>query len=149
MTKKRFLVLCTANRCRSQMAEGWLRHFAGEEADIFSAGVKPSQVHPLAISVMAEVGVEVRQVLASGGFTNDPNTLINTSTTSLIALSPCATAPAKHAQRYPARSKQFTTVSPTPMLRPEQTRKFLPFFVTCVTRFAIGQSRSLNQMCSA
>jgi len=59
MSKKRFLVLCTANRCRSQMSEGWLRHFAGDKADIYSAGVKPSYVHPLAIKVMNEAGIDI------------------------------------------------------------------------------------------
>lgn len=61
---KNILVLCTGNRCRSQMAEGWIRHFAAMQAgdaapalQVASAGVKPSQVHPLAIKVMAEAGV--------------------------------------------------------------------------------------------
>jgi len=56
---KRFLVLCTANRCRSQIGEGWLRHFAGDRAEVHSAGVKPSAVHPLAIRVMEEAGVDI------------------------------------------------------------------------------------------
>jgi arsenate reductase len=57
--RKRVLVLCTGNSCRSQMAEGWLRHDLGDSVDAFSAGTKPSSVHPLAIRVMAEGGVDL------------------------------------------------------------------------------------------
>jgi len=59
MNKKRVLFLCTGNSCRSQMAEGFLRHMAGDKFEVFSAGVKPTQVNPLAIKVMAEVGVDI------------------------------------------------------------------------------------------
>lgn len=53
------LVLCTGNSCRSQMAEGWLRHFAKGKAAIYSAGVNPHAINPRAISVMAEAGVDI------------------------------------------------------------------------------------------
>ena len=59
MDKKRVLVLCTGNSARSQMAEGFLRHIAGDKFEVFSAGVKPTQVNPLAIKVMAEVGADI------------------------------------------------------------------------------------------
>ncbi|MGC8723619.1 MAG: arsenate reductase ArsC [Acidobacteriota bacterium] len=59
MEKKRVLVLCTGNSCRSQMAEGWLRHDLGEQVEVYSAGTQPSRVHPLAIAVMAEAGVDI------------------------------------------------------------------------------------------
>lgn len=57
--KKRILILCTGNRCRSQMAEGWVRHFGGQWFDVHSAGTQPRGVHPLAIRVMREAGVEI------------------------------------------------------------------------------------------
>ncbi|NNL47051.1 MAG: arsenate reductase ArsC [Acidimicrobiia bacterium] len=53
------LILCTGNRCRSQMAEGWLRTFAGDRLSIASAGLSPSEVHPIATAVMAEVGIDL------------------------------------------------------------------------------------------
>ena len=53
------LVLCTGNSCRSQMAEGWFRHFLGNGHRVCSAGVSPSSVHPMAIRVMAEAGVDI------------------------------------------------------------------------------------------
>jgi len=57
--KKRVLILCTGNSCRSQMAEGWWRHLAGAEWDVFSAGLLPQGVNPWAIKVMEEVGVDI------------------------------------------------------------------------------------------
>lgn len=59
MIRKRALFLCTGNSCRSQMAEGFLRHMAGDRFEVFSAGIKPTQVNPLAIKVMAEAGVDI------------------------------------------------------------------------------------------
>jgi arsenate reductase (thioredoxin) len=60
VNKPRVLFLCTGNSCRSQMAEGWLRHIAGERFDSFSAGSTPAGfIHPLAIRAMAEVGVDI------------------------------------------------------------------------------------------
>jgi len=57
---QRVLILCTGNSARSQMAEGLLRHLAGERVDVFSAGIKPSVVNPLAIRVMDERGIDIR-----------------------------------------------------------------------------------------
>src|ERR1700758_1154441 len=51
--------LCTGNSCRSQMAEGWLHHLAGDRFDARSGGLDPSTVNPLAIKVMAEIGIDI------------------------------------------------------------------------------------------
>jgi arsenate reductase len=59
MNKKRVLFLCAGNSARSRMAEGFLQHMAGDRFEVFSAGVKPTQVNPLAIKVMAEAGVDI------------------------------------------------------------------------------------------
>ncbi len=57
--KKRILILCTGNSCRSQMAEGFLKSF-DPELEVYSAGTNPSsQVHPKAIQVMAEAGLDI------------------------------------------------------------------------------------------
>jgi arsenate reductase (thioredoxin) len=56
---RKILFLCTANSCRSQMAEGWLRHYAGDRADVFSAGTKPAGLNPMAVAVMRESGVDI------------------------------------------------------------------------------------------
>ena len=57
--KKRVLILCTGNSARSQMAEGLLRHEAGDRFEVFSAGTKPSHVRPEAIVVMNEIGIDI------------------------------------------------------------------------------------------
>ncbi len=57
--KKRVLILCTGNSARSQMAEGLLRHLAGKQLEVVSAGSAPSHVNPLAIQVMRERGIDI------------------------------------------------------------------------------------------
>jgi arsenate reductase len=57
--KKRMLVLCTGNSCRSQIAEGYLRHFGGDKAEIYSAGVETHGVNPRAIQIMKEDGIDI------------------------------------------------------------------------------------------
>ncbi len=59
MKKKRVLFVCTHNSARSQMAEGILRHLYWDRYEVFSAGTKPSSVHPMAIKVMKEVGIDI------------------------------------------------------------------------------------------
>jgi arsenate reductase (thioredoxin) len=57
--KKRVLILCTGNSARSQMAEGLLRHDAGDRLEVESAGTKPSHVRPEAIAAMNELGIDI------------------------------------------------------------------------------------------
>jgi arsenate reductase len=57
--KLRILFLCTANACRSQMAEGWARQLQGDAIEAYSAGVKPGGLDPRAVRVMAEAGVDI------------------------------------------------------------------------------------------
>jgi len=56
---KNILVLCTGNSCRSQLAEGYLRYFAGDKANIYSAGIETQGVNPKAIQVMAEDHLDI------------------------------------------------------------------------------------------
>ena len=58
---KKVLVLCTGNSCRSQIAEGYLRYFAGDKAEIYSAGVETHGVNPRAIATMKEDGIDISQ----------------------------------------------------------------------------------------
>ena len=58
--KPNVLILCTGNSCRSQIAEGLLRHYAGERFNVYSAGTDPKdEVHPLAVRVMDEIGIDI------------------------------------------------------------------------------------------
>lgn len=59
MSKSRVLFLCTGNSARSQMAEGWLRHLAGDRYEAASAGTDPVGLSPLAVEAMKEVGIDI------------------------------------------------------------------------------------------
>lgn len=72
--KKKILILCTGNSCRSQMAEGFLKSF-DKNLEVYSAGTKPSsQVHPKAIQVMSEIGIDLSQ-----GYPKSVDTFLNDS----------------------------------------------------------------------
>jgi arsenate reductase len=58
---KNILVLCTGNSCRSQIADGYLKHFAQGKANVYSAGVETHGVNPRAIAVMKEDGIDISQ----------------------------------------------------------------------------------------
>lgn len=73
---RRVLFLCTENSARSQMAEGFLRHWGGSAFEVYSAGTRPSTVHPLTVRVMQEVGIDItghrsKSVDAFAGMTFD------------------------------------------------------------------------------
>lgn len=56
---KKILVLCTGNSCRSQIADGYLKYFTGDKAEVYSAGVETHGVNPKAIATMAEDGIDI------------------------------------------------------------------------------------------
>ena len=58
-SKMRVLFLCTGNSARSQIAEGLLRHMAGDQFDVFSAGTHPKGLHPRSVEVMKELGIDI------------------------------------------------------------------------------------------
>tara|TARA_Y100000741_G_scaffold212492_1_gene161856 strand:+ start:1466 stop:1882 length:417 start_codon:yes stop_codon:yes gene_type:complete len=57
--KEKIIFICTGNSCRSQIAEGLMRSLAGDKFEVYSAGAYPTKVHPVAIKVMAEVGIDI------------------------------------------------------------------------------------------
>ena len=57
--KPKVMFLCTGNSCRSQMAEGWARHFLSHEIEAYSAGIEAHGMNPNAVKVMAEAGVDI------------------------------------------------------------------------------------------
>jgi arsenate reductase (thioredoxin) len=72
--RKRILILCTGNSCRSQMAEGFLKSF-DKELEVYSAGTKPAEkVNQYAVKVMKEAGIDI-----SGGIPEDVNKYIDRS----------------------------------------------------------------------
>ena len=56
---KKIIFLCTGNSARSQMAEGLMRNLRGNEFEVYSAGIEPKGIHPLAIKVMKEIGMDI------------------------------------------------------------------------------------------
>jgi len=56
---KKILVLCTGNSCRSQIAHGYLQHFAGKRAEVYSAGIETHGVNPKAITTMLADGIDI------------------------------------------------------------------------------------------
>src|SRR5579863_4014421 len=98
--KPRVLFLCTGNSARSQMAEGYLRHIAGDRFDALSAGVEPKELNPLAVEAMREIGVDI-----SAQRSKDVRELLGTpSRTS----SPFARTLAKNARCFPPLSNRCT-----------------------------------------
>jgi len=65
-SKPNVMFVCSHNSARSQMAEGWLRHLAGDRFDVYSAGVDPGTLNPLSVRAMAEVGVDISDHKAEG-----------------------------------------------------------------------------------
>lgn len=63
---KKILVLCTGNACRSQMAEGYLRYFTHGQAEVLSAGLDPTHLHPLAVEVMQEDNIDISEAESKG-----------------------------------------------------------------------------------
>ena len=57
--KKNILFLCTGNSCRSQMAEGWMRHLHGDEYNVYSAGIETHGLNPNAVQAMKEAGIDI------------------------------------------------------------------------------------------
>jgi arsenate reductase (thioredoxin) len=67
MRKQKMLFLCTQNSARSQMAEGFLRHLAGDRFEVYSAGIDPTdEIHPCAVEAMSEVGIDISDQYPKG-----------------------------------------------------------------------------------
>jgi len=81
-TKPLVLILCTGNSCRSHMAEGILRHAAGDLLEVASAGSKPAgYVHPKAIHALAEIGIDI-----SSNHSKHMNEFLDRSVTTVITV---------------------------------------------------------------
>lgn len=61
MTKKIIYFLCTGNSCRSQMAEGWAKHYLNEDWQVYSAGIEAHGLNPKAVEAMKETGIDISQ----------------------------------------------------------------------------------------
>lgn len=63
---KKILIFCPENICRSQIMEAYLRFYAGNQVEVFSAGIKPGEIHPYALAVMEEDGLNLKMQYSKG-----------------------------------------------------------------------------------
>jgi arsenate reductase len=103
---KRVLVLCTGNSCRSQIAEGYLRKFAGDKAEIYSAGVETHGLNPRAVLTMKEDGIDI-----SGQTSNNVGEYQNIDFDFVITV--CDNAK-ERCPFFPTRAKRFHYNFPDP-----------------------------------
>lgn len=104
--KKKILVLCTGNSCRSQVAEGYLRRLAGGKAAIYSAGIETHGVNPKAIETMKEDGIDI-----SKHTSNNINEYRNIDFDFVITV--CDHAK-EHCPYFPSKAKKFHQNFPDP-----------------------------------
>lgn len=103
---KKILVLCTGNSCRSQIAEGYLRHFAGSNAEIYSAGIETHGVNPKAIATMMADGIDI-----SAHTSNNINEYLNIDFDYVITV--CDNAK-ESCPYFPTEAKKFHYNFPDP-----------------------------------
>jgi arsenate reductase len=103
---KKILVLCTGNSCRSQIAEGYLRHFAGPNAEIYSAGIETHGVNPKAIETMNADGIDI-----SGHTSNNIDEYLNIDFDFVITV--CDHAK-ENCPYFPTKAKKFHYNFPDP-----------------------------------
>src|SRR3989338_6148905 len=111
---KRVLFLCTGNSARSQMAEGFLRHMAGDRFEVFSAGVKPTAVNLLVIKVMAEIGIDISKHMSKSVMEFIDQNFDYVVTVCGNAQKTCPVFPGEHEKIHwdledPARSEEHTS----------------------------------------
>lgn len=105
-TTKKILVLCTGNSCRSQIAEGYLRCFAGDRAEVYSAGVEAHGVNPRVIAAMKEDGIDI-----SGHTSNNMDEYRDIAFDYVITVCDNARERCPH---FPAKAQKFHQNFPDP-----------------------------------
>ena len=103
---KNILVLCTGNSCRSQIAHGYLKTFASDKANVYSAGVETHGVNPRAIATMKEDGIDISDHTSN-------NVLEYTSIDFDFVITVCDNAK-EHCPIFPTKAKKFHHNFPDP-----------------------------------
>lgn len=109
-TKKlKVLFLCTQNSARSQMAEGFLRHFGGDRFEAYSAGIDPTDgIHPCAVEAMKEVGIDI-----SGQYPKKLGTYLGKMSFNYLAIV-CARAEDRCPKTFPGVNARFSWIFEDP-----------------------------------
>ena len=124
--KKKILFICTHNSARSQMAEGYMNAKYGDRYEVFSGGTEPCRVHPAAIAVMKEIGIDIsghRSKLIDEHYGKGIETVVTV----------CDSAQ-KACPFFPGRRKRSTRVSRTRQRLPAPMTRYGPGSGRCVTR---------------
>lgn len=103
---KKVLILCTGNSCRSQIAQGYLRHFAQDKAQVYSAGVETHGVNPRAIATMRADGIDI-----SGHTSNNMNEYLDIPFDAVITV--CDNAK-ERCPYFPSTAQKFHHNFPDP-----------------------------------
>lgn len=143
MEKARVLVLCTGNSCRSQIGEGWLRHDLGDRVEVHSAGTRASFVHPRAIQVMAEAGIDLtshtsKSVETLRGLPFDLVVTVCDSAREACPVFPGARKTVHHAFEDPAHAGEGDDALPVFRRVRDEIREVLPALVARELGFPEG-----------
>ncbi len=125
-SKPKVLFLCTGNSARSQMAEGYIRHVAGDQFEALSAGIEPKGLNPLAVEAMSEIGIDI-----SNQKSKDVVSFLGQYIPYIVTV--CDNA-RERAPSFPAPTSFSTGVSTTPLRLREHVRRSWLFFVACEMR---------------
>jgi arsenate reductase len=109
MAKQKVLFVCVHNSARSQMAEAWLNHLCGDLFEAESAGLEPENLHPLAVEVMKEVGIDISHKKTQSVFD-----LVKAGRLFSYVVTVCDEASAERCPVFPGITNRFTWSFPDP-----------------------------------
>lgn len=125
MEKKRVLFVCVHNSARSQIAEAFLKHFAGDRFEVESAGLEPGKLNPIVVEAMKETGIDI-----SGNKTQSVQSLLDAGKTYDYIFTVCDETQAERCPLFPGGGKRIhigfadpSGFSGTPEEKLERTRK--------------------------
>ena len=113
MGRKRVLFVCIHNSARSQMAEGWLRHLAGDRFEVESAGLEPGKLNPFVVEAMKENGIDISHHTPKG-----VHDLLNAGKTYDYVIAVCDKEAAEKCPLFPGGSIKLHWSFPDPSSAP-------------------------------
>jgi len=102
MTKQNIIFICIHNSARSQMAEAYLKHFAGDRFEVYSAGLEPGNLNPTVVEAMKLENIDI-----SGNKTNSVNEFIDGHITFNFVVTVCDETAAERCPYFPGQVKRF------------------------------------------
>lgn len=102
MTKQKIIFICIHNSARSQMAEAYLKHFAGDRFEVYSAGLEPGNLNPIVVEAMKLENIDI-----SGNRTNSVNEFIDGHIAFDFVVTVCDETAAERCPYFPGQGKRF------------------------------------------